>query len=141
MEDALARVRVAGDELAAERRQEHVLLRRVDELEQLGGLDHEDRAADLEPQRVGQLEDVDAVAVVVHDFEQADDLADVRARAAAPMRGRAGAAARRLSGRWISVITAWMLVDQREERRVAILARMRQRVDDHLAHACPGWRP
>ena len=109
MEDALAAVGVARDELASERREEHVLLRRVHQLEQLGRLDHQDREAEVEAEAGRELEQVDAVAVVVHDLEQADDLRS-------PERGGSGSTcaagravpARRSSGRWISVIAAWI---------------------------------
>ena len=59
--------------------------------------------------RVGELEEVDAVAVVVHDLEQADDLARpsrgqrLEARAPPPARRRG---ARRAGGS--AVITAWI---------------------------------
>ena len=105
----------------------------VDQLEQLGRLDHQDAVAEIEAQAGGQLEEVDAVAVVVHDLQQADDLVD--RHAGHRLHARAAAAGAALVGQVDLGDRGVDLVDQLEEGRVAVLARMRQGVGDHLLHA------
>ena len=106
----------AATKVAAERRQTHVLPRRLDQLEQLGRLDGEDGAAEVEAETRGELEEVDAVAVVVHHLEQADDLADLRGG----QRLERGGRGRQSAGRVGQVDLGDHRVDpvdEREERR------------------------
>ena len=131
MEDALAHVGVAADELAAGRRQHHVLLRGVDETEKLRGLHGEDRVADLEPQLRSQLEEIDGVAVIVDDLEQTDDLADRHGRQGLHARRRRPARRPFDIGQVDAGDDGVDLVDEVEKRAVAVFARMAQRVLEH----------
>ena len=89
--------------------------------------------------RDGELEEVDAVAVVVHDLEQADDLARRARRAAARAAGRAAPARPALVGQMDLGDHRVDLVDQREEGRVAVLARVRERVRRSPRVSLPGF--
>ena len=120
------------EEALALGREHDVLLGRVDEVEQLGGLGHGEHAAELLTDVIDEVEDVGGSAVVVEDLEEADHLARTGVGQRLPRGGLGRCGHRRLDVGQLGLGDDRVnLVDQALEFLVAVVARIRQLVFDH----------